>query len=216
MLDGDFLPYQPTEAAAVELSKNVPLLVGSTKNEFTPFIPGTRGITMDSVNSRLKRMYGSQSADYLAAVKKAYPNTVKPSDYIDLDINFRQGAIRQATAKAKAGGAPVYMYLFSWQSPVNDGIYKAMHCMELPFVFNNIDRCEEMTGGGKDAHALADKMSGSWINFAKTGNPNINGLPTWPTFTAATGATMVFDSQSRVANHPDAELLKIASSRQGM
>jgi para-nitrobenzyl esterase len=216
VLDGDFLPYQPTEAAAVELSKNVPLLVGSTKNEFTPFMPGTRGITMDSVNSRLKRMYGSQSADYLAAVKKAYPNTVKPSDYIDLDINFRQGAIRQATAKAKAGGAPVYMYLFSWQSPVNDGIYKAMHCMELPFVFNNINRCEEMTGGGKDAHALADKMSGAWINFAKTGNPSTNGLPMWPTFTAATGATMVFDSQSRVANHPDAELLKIASSRQGM
>lgn len=216
VLDGDFLPYQPSEAAAVELAKNVPLLVGTTKNEFTPFIPGTRGISMDSVNSRLKRMYGSQSADYLTAVKKAYPNTVKPSDYIDLDINFRQGAIRQATAKANAGGAPVYMYLFSWQSPVNDGIYKAMHCMELPFVFNNIDRCEEMTGGGKEAHALADKMSGAWINFAKTGNPNTNGLPNWPAFTAATGATMVFDNQSRVANHPDEELLKIASSRQGM
>jgi para-nitrobenzyl esterase len=171
---------------------------------------------MDSVNSRLQRMYGQQSTAYVSAMKKAYLNTVKPSDYVDLDINFRQGAIRQATAKAIAGAAPVYMYLFAWQSPVNDGIYKAMHCMELPFVFNNIDRCEEMTGGGRDAHALADKMSGAWINFAKTGNPNTTGLPTWPMFTAATGSTMIFDSQSRVANHPDAELLKIASARPGM
>ncbi|GEO12289.1 carboxylesterase/lipase family protein [Segetibacter aerophilus] len=216
VLDGDFLPYQPSEAAAVELSKSIPLLVGTTKNEFTPFNPTNRGISMDTVNSRLKRMYGQQSTAYISAVKKAYPNTVKPSDYIDLDINFRQGAINQATAKAAAGTAPVYMYLFAWQSPVNDGIYKAMHCMELPFVFNNIDRCEEMTGGGKDAHALADKMSGAWINFAKTGNPNTSGLPTWPMFTAATGSTMIFDSQSRVANRPDAELLKIASARPGM
>ena len=38
--------------------------------------------------------------------------------------------------------------------------------MELPFVFDNIDRCREMTGGGKNAKVLADKMSKSWINFA--------------------------------------------------
>jgi para-nitrobenzyl esterase len=33
--------------------------------------------------------------------------------------------------------------------PVMDGKYKAVHCMELAFVFNNINRCEEMTGGLK-------------------------------------------------------------------
>ena len=184
-LDGSFLPYQPTDAAAIEIAKNVPLLVGSTKNEFTPFIPGSRDITMENARISLEKKYGDKTDAYMAAVKKAYPETTKPSDYIDIDVFFRPGTISQANLKSVAGAAPVYMYLFSWQSPVMDGMYKAMHCMELPFVFDNIDKCEEMTGGGKEAYALADKMSSAWINFARTGNPNAKKLPNWPAYTAA-------------------------------
>jgi len=105
------------------------------------------------------------------------------------------------------------MYLFSWQSPVMDGIYKAMHCMELPFVFDNIDKCEEMTGGGKEAYALADKMSSAWINFARTGNPNAKKLPNWPAYTQQNGATMIFDNKCEVKNNPDKELLSIANGK---
>jgi para-nitrobenzyl esterase len=213
VLDGDFLPYQPTDAAAVELSKNIPLLVGSTKNEFTPFIPGTRDINMDTAKSILKKKYADKTDAYIAAVKKAYPGTVKPSDYTDIDVVFRPGVIKHANLKAVPGAAPVYVYLFTWQSPVNDGIYKSMHCMELPFVFNNIDHCEQMTGGGKQAYALADKMSAAWINFAKSGNPNAKGLPEWPAYTTAKGATMIFDNQSTVMNNPDEDLLKIAAPK---
>ena len=88
-----------------------------------------------------------------------------------------------------------------------------MHCMELPFVFNNIDHCEQMTGGGKQAYALAEKMSSSWINFAKTGNPNTKGLPQWPVYTTAQGATMIFDNQCSVMNNPDGDLLSIAAPK---
>lgn len=101
------------------------------------------------------------------------------------------------------------MYLFSWQSPVLDGKFKAVHCMELPFVFNNIARCEEMTGGGKDAYVLADKMSQSWINFAKIGNPNHAGLPKWETYNAMKGATMFFDNTCEIKYHHDAGLLEL-------
>jgi para-nitrobenzyl esterase len=111
------------------------------------------------------------------------------------------------------GAAPVYMYLFAWQSPVNDGLYKAMHCSEIPFVFNNISRCQEMTGGSRQAYALADHMSSAWLSFAKTGNPNTPGLPYWPAYLPDKGATMIFDNQSIVRNHHDADLLKFAASR---
>ncbi|QMW02382.1 carboxylesterase/lipase family protein [Spirosoma foliorum] len=211
--DGNFLPYQPSEPAAIALSKDIPLLVGSTKNEFTPFNPATRDISMEAAKANLQKKYGDKTDAYLAAVKKAYPETVKPSDYIDLDFNFRPLTVRQANAKAIPGAAPVYMYLFTWQSPVLDGAYKAMHCMEIPFVFDNISRCEEMTGGGKEAHTLADKMSRAWIAFARTGNPNHKGLPTWPQYNAESGATMIFDNTNQVKNNPDKELLQIATGK---
>ncbi|HEV8505546.1 MAG TPA: carboxylesterase family protein [Chitinophagaceae bacterium] len=211
ILDGSFLPYQPTDAAAVEIAKTVPMLVGSTKNEFTPFIPGSRDITMENAKANLQKKYGDKTDAYIAAVKKAYPETTKPSDYIDIDVFFRPGTISHANLKAVAGAAPVFMYLFCWQSPVMDGMYKAMHCMELPFVFDNIDKCEEMTGGGKEAYALADKMSSAWINFARTGNPGVKKLPNWPAYTQENGATMIFDNKCEVKNNPDKDLLSIAA-----
>ncbi|WP_080053889.1 carboxylesterase/lipase family protein [Spirosoma aerolatum] len=211
--DGNFLPYQISEPAAMELAKNVPLLVGSTKTEFGPFNPGNRVTDMEAAKAAMQKRIGDKTDAYMAAVKKAYPETSSPADYINIDINFRAGVIRQANQKAVAGAAPVYMYLFTWNSPVNDGLYKSMHCMEIPFAFNNIARCEEMTGGGKDAYALADKMSNAWIAFARTGNPNNKSLPNWPQYNAQNGATMLFDNTCQVKNHPDKELLEIASGK---
>ncbi|WP_162052921.1 carboxylesterase/lipase family protein [Pontibacter pamirensis] len=213
VLDGEFLPYQPTEPAAIALSKDIPLLVGTTKSEFAPFNPGNHGLSMEVAKANLQKTYGDKTEAYMAAVKKAYPETAKPSDYVLFDFNFRSLAIEQASQKAKHGTAPVYMYLFTWQSPVLDGTYSSMHCMELPFVFDNISRCEEMTGGGKEAHALADKMSRAWINFAKSGNPNHKGLPKWPEYTAENGATMLFDNASVVKNHHDKELIQVATAK---
>jgi para-nitrobenzyl esterase len=91
-------------------------------------------------------------------------------------------------------------------------MYKAMHCMDIAFQFDNIKRCEEMTGGGKDAYVLASKISSAWINFAATGNPNTPTLPQWPAYTTANGAVMILDVKPVVRNHPDAELLKIAAA----
>jgi para-nitrobenzyl esterase len=209
--DGEILPYQLFSNEAFEMSKNVPLLIGTTKNEFTPFMGmATYNNTQEQVLEAIKKRYTTKADAYLADVKKAYPNDKKPSDLLDIDFSFRPGAVVQANQKANlAGSAPVYMYLFAWQSPVLDGKFKAVHCMELPFVFNNIARCEEMTGGDKPAYVLADKMSSAWLNFAKTGNPNHAGLPKWETYSAEKGATMFFDNDCTIKYHHDKELMEL-------
>ena len=209
--DGEVLPYQLFSKEAFELSKNIPLLVGTTKNEFAAFRgPGLSDDKPQLVQDFIKKTHGDKADAYIAAVKKAYPNDTKPTDLLDVDVMFRPGAVVQANEKSSvAGGAPVYMYLFTWQSPALGGKFKAVHCMELPFVFNNIARCEEMTGGTKEAYILADRMSQSWINFARNGNPNHKGLPNWMPYNAQNTATMFFDNQCVVKPQQDKELFQL-------
>ena len=90
-----------------------------------------------------------------------------------------------------------------------DGKYKAIHCMEIPFVFDNIDFSRNMTGGTEAAHVLAGKVSQAWINFARFGNPNVKGLPKWETYSADNGATMFFDNTSQIRYHHDKELMAL-------
>ena len=84
--------------------------------------------------------------------------------------------------------------------------------MDIAFQFDNIGRCEEMTGGSKEAYNLASKISSAWVAFARNGNPNTPGLPQWPAYTATNGATMILDNKCEARNHPDAELLKIVNA----
>jgi para-nitrobenzyl esterase len=166
------------------------------------------------VKAFLQKQWKDKTDAYIAAVKKAYPNDTRPTDLMDIDAFFRPGMVAQANAKSASSATPVYLYLFTWQSPVLDGVYKALHCMEIPFTMNNIARCEEMTGGGREAYALADKVSQAWINFARSGDPNHKGLPVWPKYNASVGATMLLDNTCTVKNHPDKEVLELVAGAQ--
>ena len=190
-------------------------MIGTVKNEFMPSLfSGMSNAPLDKITGYIKNQQKDKADAYIAAVKKAYPDDTKPSDLIDVDVMFRPGAVSQANEKSSlSGGAPVYMYLFTWQSPVLDGKYKALHCMEIAFAFNNIHRCEEMTGGTKEAYALADKVSSAWINFAKNGNPNHKGLPNWPAYNASNTATMHFDNKCVVKPQMDKELFDLVGPR---
>ena len=205
-VDGKILPQHPFDPAAPAISANIPMLIGTALNEFTNGIgnPNVDALTEAELADRVKAMYGDRSAQIIAAYRKANPKA-KPFDLFSFisTVSTRQNAVAQAELKAAQNAAPAYLYLFTWQTPVLDGRPKAFHCSELAFVFDNIDRCVNMTGGGADARTLAAKVSEAWIAFARKGDPNHAGLPKWLTFTADKGATMVFDNKCEVKNNPD-------------
>ena len=66
-----------------------------------------------------------------------------------------------------------------------------------------------MTGGGADARELSTKVSNAWINFARSGNPNHNGIPKWPAFEPNHGATMIFDKVCEARDAPDSEEMRV-------
>ncbi|MBP3455580.1 MAG: carboxylesterase/lipase family protein [Alistipes sp.] len=212
-VDGIVLPAQPFDPQAPEQSRDIPMMVGTTIHEFTmsTYVPYFRTITEEQAVEYLKTRYGDRTDEFVAAMGKAYPG-YQPKDLVDIDVVFRPGAVEQARLKAAQQGAPVYMYLFGWESPVMDGMLRSTHCMEIPFVFDNTARHASMTGGGTEAQALADKMSSAWLNFARTGNPNVDSLPAWEAYTPQSGATMYFDNECRVLHNHDKELLEVVRS----
>ena len=120
-----------------------------------------------------------------------------PSDiYFLIASDYRYGAPTMIAAQRRAalGKAPVYLYYFTWETPVQGGRLKSPHTMEIPFAFDNVKISARMTGGGAEAMALADKVSDAWIAFARTGDPNTPKLPHWPAYDAKDRATMVINN----------------------
>ena len=147
VVDGEVLPEQPGSPASMALSKDIPVIVGTTYHEFT----------------RDRE-----------------------------DPIFKPLAVQQAADRTSAGCAPVYLYQFIWESPVLDGALGSTHCIEIPFVFDNVALHRTFTGGGADAIALGHRISRLWTNFAKTGVPSAEGIPVWEPYPH----TMILDVES--------------------
>jgi para-nitrobenzyl esterase len=214
-IDGEIIPFQYGTPEAMAISKDIPLMIGNNKNEVSTYL--SSNIRSDAseaeVKEVLQKSYGNKTDAYIAAFKKDYPNDTKPTSLLDFDGIFRPITIFTANQKSVIeGAAPVYVYMFTWQSPILDGRLKATHCMELAFVFNNIVLNREQSGDSKEAYALADLMSKTWARFAATGNPNGDGLPEWPSYNMKNGQTMFFDNTCEVRAHHDKELLELISN----
>jgi len=211
-VDGAILPESPFCSGGPAVSAKVPLLVGSTRTEsgIGWDWPEFESFTIDELTDSMTKAHGEEKgARVLDAFRRGHTGA-KPCDLFALwrSSGFRRATLRQASVKAAQGAAPAYVYLFAWNTPILDGRVRSYHCAELPFVFDNTDRCDAATGGGPGARALAAKVSEAWIRFARTGNPNHNGLPEWPAFTVEKQATMVFDNTCNVAYDADREELK--------
>jgi para-nitrobenzyl esterase len=214
-VDGTILAESPFRDRAPAVSAKVPLLVGTTQTEFGVGFQWQEfeSYPLFDLKEALAKGYGKEKGERLLdAMRRGHPGA-KPCDLFALwqSSGVRLAAVRQAKAKAAQAAAPAYLYLFAWKTPVLDGRIRSYHCAELPFVFDNTDRCDQATGGGPAARALAAKVSDAWIRFARTGNPHHSGLPEWPAFTAANGATMILDNTCAVVNHPDREELSVLS-----
>jgi para-nitrobenzyl esterase len=206
VVDGKSLPAHPFDPQAPELSADVPMIIGTTLNEFVTAInhPEYEDMAAADLESRVREIHGVKAAGIIDAFRTRTPRA-KPFDLWSriATAGWRSSAIEQAKLKAAQGRAPAYLYWFTWQTPILSGRPRAFHCAEIAFVFDNTDRCDTMTGGGAAAAYLAAKMSDAWIQFARTGDPNHPRLPHWPAFSPEKVPTMIFDDTPRVELNPD-------------
>ena len=222
LVDGHSLPVHPFDPSAPTQSADIPLLIGTTETEVT-FFPGTQIDPIDDADLR-KRVKGmvrkasdAQVEQLIAAYRSGRPKDSNTDLFLIMssDGGFRSGVLTEADRKAQQKAA-VYQYYFTWRSPVREGKLRSYHTLEIPFVFDNVDNCQSMTGNGKDRYPLADRMAKAWVAFARTGNPNHAGLPKWGAFDTTKRTTMVFDKECKVVNDPHGEEQKLLRSLQSL
>jgi para-nitrobenzyl esterase len=213
-VDGRVITMRAFFEGAPEISKQVPMLIGSVSEEGNRM---SSRPTEPEWLATLTKTYGdAKAAAIAAALKKAYPRkSIRTLSYMCSGVGLnaltmRNNVTRMATMKQEQQGAPVFTYYFTWQSPMLEDA-GAWHTAELAFCFDNTARCAQGTGNGPEAQALARRTATAWANFARTGNPSQPGLE-WTPFTPNGCPTMVFDATCRIVNDPEAEARKILLS----
>lgn len=202
------MPRHPFDPDAPSVSADVPLIIGFNRQDIsyiTANIPETFNLDEAGLITRVRAMFTEADAQRVVARYKADYPTLSPSDLyflIGTDQWLGIGSMKIAERKAAAGKAPAYLFRFDWPTPVDGGKWRAPHTLEIPYVFANVAESSmvPVVGPNPDV-ALAKRMSAAWAAFARTGNPNHNGLPQWPVYGAARD-TMIFDSSTRVERDP--------------
>ena len=207
--DGQYLASGEFFKDSSHFSADIPLLINTTFHEQSPSRTDSslEKITLSGVKEKLKSRFADQTDKIVDAYAQNFPEA-KPVEIWALINSNRKNAIAAANVKAGQKKAPVYVSWFGWQPPLFDSRMRAFHCDDICFWFYNTDLMLTHTGGGKRPRALSDKMAKSFLNFARTGNPNGGGLPNWKPYTAEKGETMVLNDQSMLALDPDREARK--------
>jgi para-nitrobenzyl esterase len=210
VLDGVVFPRHPFDPAAPAPARDVPLLVGSAETEVTFYLAPDRGnfaLSEERVRSRVRRFLRLDAAagDRVLAEYRAAMPGASPSDLLVMvcsDQNYRMGMIQAAELKAAAGGAPAWLYLFTWRSPAMDGLLRTPHTAEIPFVFGNLGTAAEFVGAGPELPAVRARMMALWAGFARDGRPRAPDVPDWPAYDAAARPTMLLGDEARLASDP--------------
>lgn len=209
IIDGYFLPKSVQEIYANGEQNDVPVITGWNEDEGLGEKPQTAKQFIASANEK----YGPLAVEFLKAFPAetdeiAAESQTKLSNLSMFGIQTYEWMLLQN----KTGKADVYVYYFTRNVPFGDGQqdYGAFHSGELGYAYNNLDKStvRPWTDGDRK---LADQMSSYWINFAKTGNPNGEGLPTWDPCKSENGKVLNFDLKIKEINFPDLEQLKILS-----
>ena len=167
--------------------------------------------TDEDFTAYMRKQLPGKAEALIPALRAAFPG-YSPSHLITVMETLKGywiATVLQAERKAAQGAAPVYVYLLAWETPVDGGRLRSHHALDLPLVFNNIETSRSMVGPGPEPQRVADQMSAAWIAFARSGNPNTEGLPQWRPYDLKNRATMIFNLDSHLQNDPYSEIRRI-------
>lgn len=190
-VDGWLLPQDIATIFAQGKQNDVPVIVGFNADEGTTLAPQGAALTAPVFIAGVRQRYKGLGDQFL----KVYPASTDAdavssfySAYRDQTFGWEMRT--WARAATKTGHHPAYLYYFSHRPPgPQSARLRAFHACEIQYVFGNFTMPFPWEDGDRK---LGDVISSYWVNFAKTGDPNGEGLAKWPAYNASTDQALEF------------------------
>lgn len=212
VVDGNYLPVHPYDPVGPAISKNIPLIIGSNKQEGLLRLqekPEVFNMDEAGLKALIQARLGEKEGNHMLEIyRKSRPNASPADVYVDFTTHqwMWVDTTRRIERQLTLHGAPVYTYIFDYESevPLRPNISyprKAIHGMEVTFKLDHPEN-NPATGNRPERFQAAKNMSRAWAAFARTGDPSHSGIPKWPSYTIEQRATMILNATCTVVNDP--------------
>ncbi len=191
--DGYVMPESISEIFAKGKQNDVPVIVGWNEDDRVSEPPQPAAAFKEQVQKR----FGNLSTEFL----KAYPaetdeQAAQSQIAMGRDEAFGFQDYTWAKMQTQTGKSHAYVYNFNRKVPAHtpETQFGAFHSGEIVYAYNNLHTLNRPWE--PIDHKIADMMSSYWANFAKTGNPNGDGLPKWEMYQPVNEQVMIIDKTS--------------------
>jgi para-nitrobenzyl esterase len=217
VVDNVILSRNPFDPDAPALSEMVPMMLGNVHDETA--VGGRGDMTWETAPAALDAAVHEYLGPVKAEAAVAEFRRIHP-DYTPIQVDiaaataFRAWPGQRWEAERRAANPKSQPHTWVYQMNFQGGNGRAMHTIDIPFMFDNIAFASGQIGADPqhvaDANALAAIMSQMLITYGRTGNPNGDSkgptqdgaLPYWPAYDLKNRSTMMWETKPRVENDP--------------
>jgi len=209
VVDRKILPRNPFDPDAPALSEMAPMILGNTHDETN--VPARGAWSWETASAALKSAVSEYLGPYtaeqvVAKYREIYPYYTPEQAATAAATAFRAWPGQRWEAERRAANPKSQQHTWVYQMNFQGANGKAMHTIDIPFMFDNIAMAEAQIGSAPEqlaeANSLAATMSEMLITYARTGNPNFTGLPHWPAYDLEKRSTMMWERTPRIENDP--------------